>query len=62
MNQRVKEKAETLGAILNDADIATMALPEDDDYESVIDTGDDVEALFAHLRGEDVPGLSCGVA
>lgn len=60
VNQRVKEKAETLGGILSDADVATMALPEDDDFESVIDTGDDIEALFAHLRGEDVPAPSRG--
>lgn len=58
--RRVHEKAAQLGAILNDPDILTMALPDDDDLQDVdsgfgqpIDDDDDVAALFAHLRGED---------
>jgi hypothetical protein len=33
-----------------------MALPDDEDYGPAIDTGEDIEALFAHLRGEDAGG------
>lgn len=56
VNDRVETKAVRLGEMLDDADIATMALPEDDDYGTAIDLGDDgdVAALFAHLRGEEV--------
>lgn len=51
VNDRVREKAERLGAVLNDRDIATMALPGDDDEQDAI-AEDDLEALFAHLRGD----------
>lgn len=56
VDTRVKAKAEQLGGILSDVDIAAMALPDEDAYEDVIDTGADIEALFAHLRGEDLSG------
>jgi SNF2 family DNA or RNA helicase len=49
---RIREKSERLGQMLDDPDIATMALPSDEDYGPAIDTYDDVVALFAHLRGE----------
>jgi SNF2 family DNA or RNA helicase len=57
VDNRVREKAQRLGAILNDDDIATMALPDDDDVGEII-AEDDLAALFAHLRGEDenLPG------
>jgi len=50
---RIKEKAERLGEMLDDTDLATMALPSEEDYGPAIDTHDDLVALFAHLRGED---------
>ncbi|MGH6617127.1 DEAD/DEAH box helicase [Sphingomonas sp.] len=52
VDNRVDVKARRLGAILSDDAIATMALPDDDDYEEVI-APDDLAALFAHLRGDD---------
>jgi SNF2 family DNA or RNA helicase len=52
VDNRVDEKARRLGAMLNDNDIVTMALPDDSDYEEVIAI-DDLAVLFAHLRGED---------
>lgn len=51
---RVKDKAERLGDMLNDPDIVTMALPDDEDYGPAIDSEADVAVLFAHLRGGDV--------
>jgi SNF2 family DNA or RNA helicase len=62
VHQRVSEKSSRLAAILNDRDIITMALPDDEDLEDVdsgfgqpIDDDNDIAALFAHLRGEDGP-------
>lgn len=52
IDARIREKSERLGEMLDDPDIATMALPSDEDYGPAIDTVDDVIALFAHLRGE----------
>jgi SNF2 family DNA or RNA helicase len=49
---RIREKAERLGAILEDEDIASVALPDDEDYGRAIETDDDLSALFAHLRGD----------
>lgn len=57
VNTRVDQKAQRLGAILSDATIATMALPDQDDYEDVL-AEDDVAALLAHLRGEDISPCS----
>lgn len=48
---RIREKSERLGVLLEDHDIASMALPDDDDYGRAIETEDDLAALFAHLRG-----------
>lgn len=54
VNSRVERKAKNLGTMLDDPGLATMALPDDEDYGSPIDVGDDADiaALFAHLRGE----------
>lgn len=54
VDRRVSAKASRLGEMLNDADIVTMALPDDEEYGAVIDAKEDLEALFAHLRGEVV--------
>lgn len=51
VNERIKFKARSLGEMLDDSDIATMALPSDDDYGPAVDI-QDLEALFKHLRGE----------
>ena len=53
VDSRVALKARNLGTMLDDPGIATMALPDDEDYGSPIDAGDDADiaALFAHLRG-----------
>jgi SNF2 family DNA or RNA helicase len=56
VDRRIREKAERLGAILEDRDIATMALPDEEDYGRAIETEEDLAALFAHLRGEENPG------
>lgn len=60
VNDRVRGKAEQLGIILEDATISKMALPDDGDTETFIDTGGDLEALFTHLRGNDMNGGSDG--
>lgn len=51
---RIELKATNLGEMLDDPSIAAMALPDDEDVGEPINVGDDadVEALFAHLRGE----------
>lgn len=51
VDDRIREKAERLGTLLEDHDIASMALPDDEDYGRAIDSDDDLAALFAHLRG-----------
>jgi len=53
VDRRVKAKAELLGEMLEDPDLAIVALPDEDDYGPVVDSIDDVAALFAHLRGDD---------
>ena len=52
VDDRVREKAARLGEMLDDPDLTTMALPDDEDYGPAIDTHADLVALFAHLRGE----------
>lgn len=61
VHSRIDEKASRLSQMLDDPDIVTMALPDEDDLEDVesgfgspIDDEKDVEALFRHLRGEHV--------
>jgi SNF2 family DNA or RNA helicase len=53
VNDRVRTKAETLGEMLSDPGIVSVALPDDEDYGPPIDQDLDVDALFRHLRGED---------
>lgn len=49
VDRRVRIKAERLGALLNDADLVTMALPDEEEgYGEWIDA-DDLDELFAHL-------------
>lgn len=62
VHARIHEKAGRLGEMLDDSDIVTMALPDEDDLEDVdqglgqpIDSTEDVEALFRHLRGLAAP-------
>ena len=52
---RGRLKAERLAEMLDDPNLATVALPNDEDIGAPIDDGDDITALFAHLRGEHVP-------
>ncbi len=52
---RVRVKAERLAEMLDDPNLATVALPDDEDVGAPIDDGEDIAALFAHLRGEHVP-------
>lgn len=52
VDKRVRVKAETLGRLLDDPDITTMALPDEEDYGPAIDTQQDLVALLSHLRGE----------
>jgi hypothetical protein len=51
VDARIREKAERLGAILEDNDIATIALPDDEDYGRVIENDADLAELFRHIRG-----------
>jgi SNF2 family DNA or RNA helicase len=53
VDSRVRDKAERLGEMLDDKNLATVALPDDEDYGPPIDDAMDVEALFRHLRGDD---------
>jgi SNF2 family DNA or RNA helicase len=55
VNGRVERKATNLGTMLDDPGLATMALPDDEDYGSPLDVGDDADiaVLFAHLRGDN---------
>lgn len=55
VDNRVRIKAQRLGQMLEDPNLAAVALPSDEDYVDVIDDPDDVAALFAHLRGDDAP-------
>jgi SNF2 family DNA or RNA helicase len=53
VDDRVAEKAERLGSMLNDPDLVTMALPDEEEYGEAIEDVSDLSALFAHLRGDD---------
>jgi SNF2 family DNA or RNA helicase len=53
VDSRVRDKAELLGEMMNDRDLATLALPDDEDYGPPIDSDLDVQELFRHLRGVD---------
>lgn len=52
IDRRLRVKAERLSVMLEDEDLVTMALPDEEEgYGEVIDT-DDLEELFGHLRDE----------
>jgi len=51
VDARVRTKAMRLAEMLDDPGLATVALPDDEDYGLPIDL-EDAAALFAHLRGE----------
>jgi SNF2 family DNA or RNA helicase len=55
VNSRVQQKAELMGAIMDDPDLVTFSLPDEDDVGPVIGP-DDIALLLAHLRGEDEDG------
>lgn len=50
VDDRIADKATSLAAMLNDPDLTTMALPDEEEYGPVIEDTGDVDALFAHLR------------
>ena len=52
VDARVREKAMRLAAILDDPDLTTFALPDEEEYGLVVDTAEDIAQLFAHLRGD----------
>jgi SNF2 family DNA or RNA helicase len=53
VDARVNLKAERLGSMLNDPDLVTMALPDDEDYGETIEDVADLTALFEHLGDSD---------
>ncbi len=54
VDERIAEKAERLALMLDDPDLTTMALPDDEEFGEAIEDLADLDALFAHLRGDDV--------
>lgn len=54
VDERIRVKAAALGNMLDDPDLVTMALPQEDEegYGYALDNSEDLQALFAHLRGE----------
>ena len=54
VDERVALKAQRLGAMLDDPDLVTMALPDEEEYGEAIEDIGDLTALFTHLRGDDV--------
>lgn len=52
VEQRVAEKSTRLQLLLDDPELTAFALPDGDEHIQPIDHELDVEALFAHLRGE----------
>ena len=53
VDERVAGKAGLLAEMLDDPDLKTMSLPNDEDYGPAIESVADVDALFRHLRGDD---------
>jgi SNF2 family DNA or RNA helicase len=52
VDERLRTKAERLSQMLDDEDLVTMALPDEEEgYGEVIDP-DDLEVLFGHLRND----------
>lgn len=52
VNSRISDKATALGHALDDPDLVTMALPDDENYGPALESDVDLAALFAHLRGD----------
>jgi superfamily II DNA or RNA helicase len=52
VDNRIRIKADRLARMLEDPNLVTMALPDEDDYGELIDV-DDLDALFAHLRADE---------
>lgn len=52
VDTRLHVKTENMGIALNDPDLVTMALPDEEDYGSPVENAEDMAALLAHLRGE----------
>ncbi len=53
IDERVRAKAERLGTMLEDGDIATMALPDEEEYGAPVEDARDISAVLAHLRGAE---------
>jgi SNF2 family DNA or RNA helicase len=53
VDERVALKAQRLAIMLDDPDLVTMALPDEEDYGEAIEDFDDLSTLFSHLRGDD---------
>ena len=51
VDERIRKKSERLSEMLNDQSMLVMALPDDEDYGYPVDSEEDIEALFRHLRG-----------
>ena len=51
VDRRVREKARQLGEMLDDPNLASVALPNDEDYGPPVEDELDIEELFRHLRG-----------
>jgi len=52
VDDRVGIKARNLGDMLSDPGLPLVALPDEESYGPPIDSDEDLEALFRHLRGE----------
>lgn len=53
IDERVRAKAERLGMMLEDDDIATMALPDEEEYGVPVEDVRDISAVLSHLRGTE---------
>ena len=53
VDSRVRLKAARLAQMLNDPDLVTMALPDDEEYGEILDDVADLQAIFDHLAGGD---------
>lgn len=52
VDQRVRDKATRLSMMMSDPHLVTMALPDDDAYDNLIDP-EDMDVLFEHLASFD---------
>ena len=53
VDERVREKARRLGEMLDDPNLAAVALPNEEDYGAPIEDDLDLGALLRHLRRDD---------